>query len=52
MDLFAISGYGQYSDLKRSRDVGYHQRLTKPVDLERLACLLEGCRGERETTSN
>ncbi|HKP56886.1 MAG TPA: ATP-binding protein [Polyangiales bacterium] len=49
IDLFAISGYGQDSDLKRSREVGFRQHLTKPVDLEALARLLEGRRSERGT---
>jgi len=52
IELFAISGYGQDSDLKRSREAGFRQHLTKPVDLEMLARLLQGRRGERETTSN
>ena len=52
IDLFAITGYGQDSDLKRSREAGFRQHLTKPVDLETLARLLLGRRGGHATTSN
>jgi CheY-like chemotaxis protein/anti-sigma regulatory factor (Ser/Thr protein kinase) len=52
IDLFAITGYGQDSDLQRSREAGFRQHLTKPVDLELLARLLEGRRGEPATKSN
>ena len=52
IDLIAISGYGQDSDLKRSREAGFRQHLTKPVDLDTLARLLERRRNERATTSH
>jgi PAS domain S-box-containing protein len=52
IDLFAISGYGQDSDLKRSSEAGFRQHLTKPVDLELLARLLEGRRAQRTSPSN
>jgi signal transduction histidine kinase/CheY-like chemotaxis protein len=52
IDLVAISGYGQDSDLKRSREAGFRQHLTKPVDLDALARLLEVHRNQRSTTSN
>ncbi len=40
MKLVAITGYGQESDLQRSRDAGFQAHLTKPVDLGKLASLL------------
>ena len=49
-DSFSISGYEQDSDLKRP-DACFPQRLTKPVDLETLAHLLEDRRSQRATTS-
>jgi CheY-like chemotaxis protein len=48
IDLFAITGYGQDSDLKRSREAGFREHLTKPVDLETLARLLEARRAGRQ----
>lgn len=44
MLLVAITGYGQESDRARSSDAGFHAHLTKPVDLERLAKVLERAR--------
>ena len=49
IDLFAITGYGQDSDLQRSRDAGFCEHLTKPVDLEKLAKLLEARRSGQTT---
>jgi len=39
--LIAITGYGQESDRRRSRAAGFKEHVTKPVDLESLAKLLE-----------
>ncbi len=39
--LVAITGYGQESDRRRSRDAGFKEHVTKPVDLIKLAKLLE-----------
>jgi signal transduction histidine kinase len=39
--LVAITGYGQPRDRVRSRDAGFEHHLVKPVDIERLAALLE-----------
>jgi len=38
--LVAITGYGQESDRSRSRDVGFDDHLVKPIDIERLASLI------------
>ncbi|MFY9479051.1 MAG: ATP-binding protein [Aquabacterium sp.] len=42
--LVALSGYGQEQDRRRSRESGFCEHLVKPVDIERLAQLLEGLR--------
>lgn len=39
--LIALSGYGQDKDRQRSRDSGFREHLIKPVDVARLACMLE-----------
>jgi signal transduction histidine kinase len=44
IDLFAITGYGQDADQRRSRAAGFSEHLTKPVDLDKLARLLEARR--------
>ena len=33
----ALSGYGQEEDVRRSKEAGFAEHLTKPVDLQRLA---------------
>ena len=38
--LIAVSGYGQDSDRRRSREAGFDQHLVKPVDPEELLALL------------
>jgi signal transduction histidine kinase/CheY-like chemotaxis protein len=50
IDLVAITGYGQDSDVQRSREAGFREHLTKPVDLERLARLLEDRRSGNAQT--
>jgi PAS domain S-box-containing protein len=40
LTLFAITGYGQESDLKRAHEAGFQEHLTKPVDLTSLGQLL------------
>ena len=40
MKLIALTGYGQPSDLQKTKDAGFHYHLTKPVELERLFELL------------
>jgi signal transduction histidine kinase len=39
--LFAVTGYGEAHDHQRSREAGFEEHLVKPVDLDRLAALLE-----------
>jgi signal transduction histidine kinase len=39
--LFAITGYGQESDRERSREAGFQEHLVKPIDLARLATLID-----------
>jgi PAS domain S-box-containing protein len=38
--LFAMTGYGQEEDVRRSRQAGFDQHLVKPVDLPKLLDLL------------
>jgi CheY-like chemotaxis protein len=33
MRLIAVTGYGQESDRRRTRQAGFHHHLVKPVDL-------------------
>jgi two-component system CheB/CheR fusion protein len=39
--LFAVSGYGQEEDLRRSREAGFERHLIKPVDFAELQRLLQ-----------
>jgi PAS domain S-box-containing protein len=39
--LVAISGYGQEDDRRRSRAAGFDHHLTKPVEPQRMLCLLD-----------
>jgi len=41
--LVALTGYGQEEDRRRSREAGFDEHLTKPVDPEALRGLLAGC---------
>jgi signal transduction histidine kinase/DNA-binding NarL/FixJ family response regulator len=43
--LVAITGWGQESDLARSREAGFDHHLVKPVDIARLLEILESARG-------
>jgi CheY-like chemotaxis protein len=38
--LAAVSGYGQEEDLRRTREAGFDDHLTKPVDMAQLQGLL------------
>jgi CheY-like chemotaxis protein len=40
MQLIAITGWGQEDDRRRSREAGFDEHLTKPVDPELLIGLL------------
>ena len=44
--LIAVSGYGQEQDRREALGAGFSEQLVKPVDLERLAGLLEGVRAK------
>jgi CheY-like chemotaxis protein len=44
--LVAITGYGQSADRERAASVGFDAHLVKPVDLDRIARLLDGWRGK------
>ena len=39
--LVALTGWGQDEDRRRTAEAGFDEHLTKPVDTERLAALLE-----------
>jgi CheY-like chemotaxis protein len=40
--IVALTGYGQSEDLRRSREVGFDDHLTKPVDFTAVARVLTG----------
>ena len=40
LTLIALTGYGQSSDRARTREVGFHHHLVKPIDLEELERLV------------
>jgi CheY-like chemotaxis protein len=40
--IVALTGYGQSEDVKRAREVGFDDHLTKPVDFDALARTLAG----------
>lgn len=42
--LVAITGYGQRSDFRRSREAGFHDHLVKPVDLDAIEATLTAVR--------
>ena len=39
--LIAVTGYGQESDRRRTRDAGFHGHLVKPVDIDAIEATLE-----------
>jgi CheY-like chemotaxis protein len=39
--IVALTGYGQSDDVRRAREVGFNDHLTKPVDFNELARALE-----------
>jgi CheY-like chemotaxis protein len=43
--LVAMTGYGQEADQRRARDAGFEHHLVKPLDLERVAVILDGFTG-------
>jgi CheY-like chemotaxis protein/two-component sensor histidine kinase len=40
MILIALTGWGQDSDVRKSRDAGFDEHLVKPVDVDRLTAVL------------
>jgi len=42
MPAIALSGFGMEADIARSREAGFSEHLTKPVDLDRLEILIRG----------
>ena len=40
--IVALTGYGQSEDLRRTREVGFDEHLTKPLDFGALARMLTG----------
>jgi CheY-like chemotaxis protein len=45
--LFAVTGYGQTADRRRSLESGFEHHLSKPVDLEKLDGLIRKPPGQR-----
>ena len=39
--LIAVTGYGQESDRRRTRDAGFHGHLVKPVDIDAIEATLK-----------
>src|SRR5262249_18431169 len=39
--LIALTGYGMEADARKAREAGFDQHLTKPVDLDKLAQVME-----------
>ena len=39
--LVALTGYGQQSDRRRTRETGFHHHLVKPVDINEVAAVVE-----------
>jgi CheY-like chemotaxis protein len=46
MRLIAVTGYGQASDRRKTRQAGFHHHLTKPVDLDLVDKVLAGIADE------
>jgi PAS domain S-box-containing protein len=49
--LIALTGYGQAEDRRKSKAAGFDHHLTKPVDDEALATVLESMQGSSTTSS-
>jgi CheY-like chemotaxis protein len=39
--LIALTGYGMETDARKAREAGFDQHLTKPVDVDKLAQVME-----------
>ena len=48
--LIAITGYGQDSDRRRSREAGFEQHLVKPLDLKRFRAILDELEKQKRST--
>jgi PAS domain S-box-containing protein len=48
LKLVALTGFGQEADRQRARDAGFDVHVVKPVDLDRLAALIESPRPTSE----
>lgn len=44
----AVSGFGMEEDVRRSRDAGFFDHLTKPVSLDRLQQVIEQARAQAD----
>ena len=49
--LIAITGYGQDSDRRRSREAGFEQHLVKPLDLKRFRAILDELEIQKRSAS-
>jgi CheY-like chemotaxis protein len=45
----ALTGFGMEEDVRRSREVGFHHHLIKPVDLNKLDALIQAGQFSRLT---
>ena len=48
MLVIAVTGYGQPEDRRRSREAGFHEHLTKPVDLMTIETTVRRLRGQSD----
>ena len=40
LQLIAVTGYGQESDRRKTRDAGFHHHLVKPVDVQAIVAVV------------
>jgi PAS domain S-box-containing protein len=52
MRVYALTGWGQESDRKRSLDAGFDEHLTKPVNAAQLLCLIAADARDAETAED
>jgi signal transduction histidine kinase/ActR/RegA family two-component response regulator len=50
--VIAITGFGRTDDVERARAAGFHSHLTKPLNLDALAAVLEPLTNGRHQSSN
>ena len=50
--VIAITGFGRTDDVKRARAAGFHSHLTKPLNLDALAAVLEPLTNGKHQSSN